>query len=227
QASGSVASEPRHRAQISRFLGRKALRQRPPLALVRDRMLALEPSGGRFVFIIDQTLCSRQGDKTENTYSTGNRQRRPRKGIRHNKYKHTRKRCHCFVMGLLLTPRGTRYPFRRCYRTKEYCEARRTKYLKQTELAAELIRELPLPDGADVVVLGDTAFDAVVIREACNRRKYSWIVPMNPERVLAGPKPRPKVRLLAEELTAGPFRAIRLDPNDGPYAAMRRRSAGR
>ncbi|WP_029630246.1 hypothetical protein, partial [Zavarzinella formosa] len=49
QASGSVASEPRHRAQISRFLGRKGLRQRPPLALVRDRMLALEPSGGRFV----------------------------------------------------------------------------------------------------------------------------------------------------------------------------------
>ena len=28
------------------------------------------------------------------------------------------------------------------------------------EAAADLIRELPLPEGADVVVLGDTAYDA-------------------------------------------------------------------
>ena len=65
---------------------------------------------GRWVLILDQTFCSQQGDQTENTYSTGNRHRRPRKGVRYNKYKHTRKRCHCFVMGLLLTPSGMRIP---------------------------------------------------------------------------------------------------------------------
>lgn len=227
QASGAIRSEPRHRAQICRFLSRKALRQRPLLPPLQAMLLALEPNPGRFLFLIDQTLSSQQGDQTENTYSTGNRRRRPRKGVRYNKYKHTRKRCHCFVMGLLLTPSGTRIPFRRCYYTKEYCVHKGMDYRKQTELAAEMIRELPLPAGADVVVLGDTAFDAEVIREACDERKYSWIVPMNPERVLAGRKPRPKVRWLAKELQAGQFQVIRLHPNRGPYVAMRRRSVYR
>lgn len=227
QAAGAVRSEPRHRAQICRFLGRKALRNRPLLPPLQAQLLALEPTQGRYLFLIDQTLSSQQGNKTENTYSSGNRRRRPRKGVRYNKYKHARKRCHCFVMGLLLTPSGTRIPFRRCYYTREHCAHKGLDYRTQTQLAAELIGELPLGAGADVVVLGDTAFDADVIRRACGERGYSWIVPMNPERVLAGPKPRPKVRSLAEGLQAGQFRAIRLHPNRGPYVAMRRRSAYR
>ena len=56
--------------------------------------------------------------------------------------------------------------------------------------------------GSAVVVLGDTAFDAKAIRTACEERKFSWIVPINPERVLAGEKPRPKVSSLSEDLTA-------------------------
>jgi hypothetical protein len=227
QAAGAVRSEPRHRAQICRFLGRKYLRKMRFVSSLQTQLLAMETKKGRFVFLMDQTLCSQQGDKTENTYSTGNRQRRPRKGVRYSKYKHTRKRCHCFVMGLLLTPSGMRIPFRRSYYTKEYCATKGMRYRKQTELAAELIAELPLPEGADVVVLGDTAFDAEVIREACAKRNYTWIVPMNPERVLAGPKPRPKVWSLAKELTAEEFKAIRLYPNQGEYVAMRRLSAYR
>jgi hypothetical protein len=190
-------------------------------------VLFLEAKGGRYVYLTDQTLCSQQGGKTENTYSTGNRKRRPRKGTRYSKYKYTRKRCHCFVMGLLITPSGARIPFRRCYYAKDYCAAKGRTYRKQTDLAAEMIRDLPLPEGTDVVVLGDTAFDAQVIRDACARRGYSWIVPMNPERVLAGAKPRPKVSSLAKELTAGQFQAIRLDPNQGEFVAMRRLSAYR
>ena len=190
QAAGAVRSEPRHRAQIGRFLGRASLHARSLVSALRAQLLAWESQkGGRFVFLVDQTMCSQQGVKTENTYSTGNRKRRPRKGRRHGQYKHTRKRCHCFVMGLLLTPSGIRIPFRRSYYTKEYCAKKDLPYRKQTELAAEMIRELPLPEGADVVVLGDTAFDAEVIRRACAERTYSWIVPMNPERVWAGPKP--------------------------------------
>jgi hypothetical protein len=227
QAAGAVRSEPRHRAQICRFLGRKFWRQMQMVSVLQAELLALETKKGRFVYLTDQTLCSQQGDKTENTYSTGNRQRRPRKGRRYGKYKHTRKRCHCFVMGLLLTPSGLRIPFRRCYYTKEYCEKKGMIYRKQTELAAEMIRELPLPEGADVVVLGDTAFDAEVIRAACAERDYKWIVPMNPERVLAGAKPRPKVWSLAKGLTAEQLKAIRLYPRKGNYVALRRVSACR
>jgi len=139
QAAGAVRSEPRHRAQIGRFLGRKHLRNRQLLSGLQAQVLAQEATGGRFVYLTDQTLCSQQGDKTENTYSTGNRQRRPRKGRRYSKYKHTRKKCHCFVMGLLITPSGVRIPFRRCYYTKEYCAQKGRAYRKQTDLAAEMI----------------------------------------------------------------------------------------
>jgi Transposase DDE domain len=228
QAAGAVTTEPRHRAQIGRFLARRYWRTRPLLPSLQAQLLTLEPQPNRrWVFILDQTLCSQQGAKTENTYSTGNRRRRPRKGRRYNTYTHTRKRCHCFVMGLLISPSGLRIPFRRCYFTKEYCLAKGRPYRKQTELAAQLIGELPLPDGADVVVLGDTAFDAQVIRQACDKRHYSWIVPMNPERVLAGPKPRPKVKSLVKGLKAKQFQPVRLYPGQGHYVAMRRVSAYR
>lgn len=226
-AASVVRSEPRHRAQIGRFLGRKSLHKHCLLSTLHAQVFAQESTSGRFVYLTDQTLCSQQGDHTENTYSTGNRKRRPRKGVRYSKYTHARKQCHCFVLGLLLTPSGTRIPFRRCYYTKEYCQKKGRPYRKQTELAAEMITDLPLPDGADVVVLGDTAFDAHVIRQACQKRQYSWIVPMNPERVLAGPKPRPKVSSLANELTAGQFKTIRLYPSKGRHVALRRLSAYR
>lgn len=227
QAAGAVRSEPRHRAQAGRFLERKYLRTMRPLSALQAQVLALEAKKGRFLYLTDQTLCSQQGNKTQNTYSTGNRKRRPRKGRRHGKYKHARKRCHCFVMGLLITPSGIRIPYRRSYYTQEYCAQTGRTYRKQTELAAEIIRELPLPEGADVVVLGDTAFDAKVIREACDERHYTWIVPMNPERVLADPKPRPKVWSLAKGLTAKQLKAVRLYPSKGDYVAMRRLSAYR
>jgi hypothetical protein len=110
-AAGAVRSEPRPRTPITRFLGRNYLRTRPLLSVVPTRVLALEPLGGRSVYLTDQTLCSQQGDKTENTYRTGNRQRRPRKGRRSSKYKHARKRGHCFVRGLLITPAAFAFRF--------------------------------------------------------------------------------------------------------------------
>ena len=131
------------------------------------------------------------------------------------------------MTGLLISPSGLRIPFRRYYYTKEYCEKKGRPYRKQTQLAAEMIRELPLPEGADVVVLGDTAFDAEVIRQASDERHYSWIVPLNPERVLAGAKPRPKVKSLVKGLKAKQFQPVRLYPGQGRYAAMRRVSAYR
>ena len=62
------------------------------------------------------------------------------------------------------------------YYTEAYCKAKKIAYRKQTELAAQLIRQLRCP-GSAVVVLGDTAFDAKAIRTACEERKFSWIVP--------------------------------------------------
>ena len=224
RAATAVRSEPRHRAQLCRFLGRRLLRRLSPAAVLRGQLLLMESrSSGRFFFLVDQTLSSQQGSKTENTFSTGNRQRRPRKGRRYGKYQRVRKTCHCFVKGLLITPSGIRIPFSRSYYTREYCEAKNRPYRTQTELAAERIADLPLPEGAQVVVLGDTAFDAKCIREACAKRQYTWVVPLNPERVLAGPKgTRPKGRSLINGLKADQLVTIRLHAGKGPLVAQRR-----
>ena len=37
-----------------------------------------------------------------------------------------------------------------------------------------------------MIVLGDTAYDAEVVQQACAARGYTWIVPANPERVDEG-----------------------------------------
>ena len=74
--------------------------------------------------------------------------------------KHARRSCHGFVCGLLLTPSGLRIPCCRSYYTEDYCKKRGFAYRTQIAWAAELIRTLPVPAGVEVVVLGDTAFEA-------------------------------------------------------------------
>ena len=228
QAAGVVRCEARHRAQISRFLARPRWRKRNINSILRQRLLEREDADGLFVYIIDATLTSQAGKKTENTYSTGNRKKRPRKGRRHGKYKHAQKNCHSFTMGLLVTPSGTRIPFCKPYHEREYCKKKGLVHRTTAEAAADLIRELPLPEGARVIVLGDTAYDSEVVRDACGDRGYSWIFPSNPERVLAGPKgKRPKVRSLLKDWSKWSRQTVRLAPGQGPYAVYRRLSPHR
>ena len=148
QAAGVVRCEARHRAQISRFLARPRWRKLNINSILRQRLLEREAADGLFVYIIDATLTSQAGKKTENTYSTGNRKKRPRKGRRHGKYKHAQKNCHSFTMGLLVTPSGTRIPFCKPYHEREYCKKKGLVHRTTAEAAADLIRELPLPEGA-------------------------------------------------------------------------------
>lgn len=227
QAAGAVRCDSRHRAQIGRMLKRPSFRSLGINSTLRNRLLQIESTKGLFLFLIDATLTSRSGKKTQNAYSTGNRQRRPRKGRRYGKQKHTRKNCHSFTMGLLITPSGVRIPFSIPYRTREYCRKKGLLHRTTAESAADLIRSLPLPEEARVLVLGDTAYDAEVVRAACADRSYDWIFPCNPERVLAGAKPRPKVRSLLKDWPQVSRQTIRLSPGQGPYVAYRRLSPHR
>ena len=228
QAAGVVRCEARHRAQISRFLARPRWRKLNINSILRQRLLEREAADGLFVYLIDATLTSQAGKKTENTYSTGNRKKRPRKGRRHGKSKHAQKNCHSFTMGLLVTPSGTRIPFCKPDHEREYCKKKGLVHRTTAEAAADLIRELPLPEGARVIVLGDTAYDSEVVRDACGDRGYSWIFPSNPERVLAGPKgKRPKVRSLLKDWSKWSRQTVRLAPGQGPYAVYRRLSPHR
>lgn len=180
---------------------------------------------GIWLFVLDETCCSQQGTKTENTFSTGNRQRRPRKGRRHSKKRYVRKTVHAFVVGLLITPGGLRLPHLKCYFTKEYAAQKKLPHRTQAELGADLIRDVKVPTTARVIVLGDTAYDAKVARQACDQRHFTWIVPMNPERVLAGPPgQRPKIRSLVLAQQPDQFVPVRLHPSEGAFVEQRRLS---
>jgi hypothetical protein len=220
QAAKAIRAQARHRAQVARFLARLHWsRDWVLLNAVAGLLLQAEARRrGTWLLILDQTYCGQQGQKTENTFSCGNRLRRPEKGRRYQKYKSAKRSCHGFVMGLLLTPSC------RCSDAQAYCRANKYAYQKQPELAAELIAQAVVPDGARVVGVGDTAFEAKVIRAACAARHFIWIVPINPERVLAGPAPRPKVRSLSDGLSAEAFEAVRLVPGTGAHVAQRRAS---
>ena len=178
-AAGSIATEPIHRGQLTRFLARSRWQRHDFNSPLRQALLARETRRGRFIFIVDATLVSQAGLKTQNTYSTGNRGRHPAQGRRYNKRKIVYKKVHSFTFGLLITPSGIRIPMQTPHYTQEYCQAHGLKHRTTAEAAAEMIRTLPLPPEAQVVVIGDTAYESQVVREACEQRGYLWIFPAN------------------------------------------------
>jgi len=228
QAACCIASDTIHRGQLTRFLARPRWQRDDFNAPLRMALLQMETSKGKFFFLIDATLSSQTGHKTQNTHSTGNRNRRPKKGRRYNKKKVVRKRCHSFTFGLLITPSGYRIPWQIPHYTKEYCAEKGLEHRTTAEAAADLILSLPLPEDADVVVLGDTAYDAKVVQQACADRKYIWITPVNSERVYEGPTgQRLQVRSRLKDWTSLSLKTIRLRASTGKYATYRRLSKWR
>jgi hypothetical protein len=228
QAAGSIASDTVHRGQLTRFLARPRWRKHDFNGPLRNALLQRESQQGVFLFLLDATLVSQAGQKTENTYSTGNRGRRQAKGRRYQKKKIIYKKCHSFTFGLLITPSGLRIPVQIAHHTKEYCEQHRLEHRTTAEAAADMIRGLPLPEGVEVVVIGDTAYDADVVRKACEARNYTWIFPANPERVYEGPRgKRPQLRSRLQDWPSLLLTTIRLRASQGPYAVYRRLSKWR
>lgn len=217
-----------HRAQPGRFLMRTRWRTMNILGQLTLKLLAGETFSDQYILIVDSTLVGHQGTTMENTYNTGNRKRRPQKNRRYKKYKYASKGCHCFVFALLLTPDGVRVPFYKPLYTKAFAKKKKLKRKTQAQLAAQIIDELPVPAGTSVMVLGDTAFDAQVMRQACNRRGFWWIFPCNANRVFAGPSgQRPRVQSRISQLSNDLFSTIRLSQTGGKYASQRRLSAHR
>jgi hypothetical protein len=227
-AAGAIASDSVHRGEVTRHLARPRWRKHDLNGPLRKALLARESKRGTFVFIVDATLVSQAGQKTENTYSTGNRGKRRAKKPRYGQKKVVYKKCHSFTFGLLICPSGIRIPMEIPHYTKEYCAAYSHEHRTTAEAAADMIRSLPLPQNAKVVVLGDTAYDAEVIRKACEERGYTWIFPANPERVYEGRKgQRPKLRSRLKDWEHLSPKRIRLHMSSGKYASLRRLSKWR
>lgn len=227
QAASAIVGEARHRGTIGRFLERHVNDLSRLCFHCAQQVLHLSQPRGCYAFIIDTTNVGHQGRHTPNTFSTGNRCRRPAKGRRYSKYRRALRSCHAFVWGLLITPDGRRIPSFLTYYTREYCAQRQRPHSTQADLAAKLVRDLLVPAGAEVVVLGDTAYESWQLRAACAERGFTWIMPANPERVLDGAKPRPKLWSLTKSLRSEMFAPVRLPLNRGSLVAMRRLSATR
>ncbi len=228
-AAGAIATDPIHRGEMTRFLARprwQAFDFNDPLVRM---LLAKEKKRGKFLFIIDATMVTQAGKKTQNTYSTGNRCRRQiKKGFRYNKKKVVFKKVHNFTFGLLITPSGIRIPMEIPHLTEEYCKEHRREHLTTAEAAAQMVRTLPLGDDAEVVVLGDTAYESSVVEQACEEQGYTWVFPANPERVYEGPTgKRAKLRSRLKDWTSLSLKTIRLRASTGKYADYRRLSKWR
>ena len=230
QAAGSIASDTVHRGELTRFLARPRWKKHDLTGPLRNALLKLESLRGKFLFLIDATLVSQAGKSAQNTFSTNNRQRigRKNKSTRYNKKKIVYKKCHSYTFGLLIGPSGMRVPFQIPHYTHEHCKEHGLAHHTTAEAAAEMIRTLPLPAGAQVTVLGDTAYDAEVVQHACAERGYVWVMPANPERVYQGVKGRrPKLRSRLKDWTSLSLQTIRLRASTGQYAEHRRLSKWR
>jgi hypothetical protein len=222
-AADAIRTDPRHRAQLVRFLARRgwSANWHTLAALAEQLLRCCYAEVGTWVFILDQTHHTTFGRHAQNTFSRGNKEARARRSGRRQK-KAPRHACHCFVFGLLLSPvTGTRLPCVRSYYTRDYCRrrgagatARRPApaFRTQTDLGAELVRALRVPGGCPVLVLGDTAFEAKQVRAACRARGFDWITPANPERVLAGRRDRPRLRGHCTHLSTESATPIALSP---------------
>jgi hypothetical protein len=188
QAACMIASRVLHRGQVTRFLERTRWKSRDFNEPLRAELLKWESRKGPFILVVDATLTSQQGKQTENTFSVQNRKQRGSKKKRYGKRKYPGKKCHSFTFGLLITPSGIRIPFQIPFKTVEYCKEYGLDRLTTAEAAAQMIRSLPLPAQAKVIVLGDTAYEADVVRKVCEERGYTWIFPANSSRVFAGRK---------------------------------------
>ncbi len=228
-AAGSIATEPIHRGELTRFLARPRWQKHAFNEPLMRMLLAKEKKRGKFIFIIDATMVTQAGKKTQNSFSTGNRTRRKiKKGCRYNKKKVVFKKVHCFTFGLLITPSGIRIPMQIPHFTEEYCQQHRLKHLTTAEAAAQMVRTLPLDDDAEVIVLGDTAYESSVVEQACEEQGYTWVFPANPERVYEGPTgQRPKLRSRLKDWTSLSLKTIRLRASTGKYADYRRLSKWR
>lgn len=228
QAAGSVASNTVHRGELTRFMARPRWQKHDFNSPLRAALLKRESKRGKFLFLIDATLVSQAGKKTKNTYSTGNRGRNSAKRRRYNKKKIVYKKVHSFTFGLLITPSGMRIPFEIPHYTIEYSNEHGIEHRTTAQSAAHMIRSLPLPPNTEVVVIGDTAYDAEVVRLACDEKGYIWIFPANQERVYEGPTgQRPKLRSRLKDWKSLSLKTIKLRASTGKYADYRRLSKWR
>ena len=183
--AGIVLGCREHASTISRRLRNAAWRTRDWFVCLYDQCLDdihdyERPPGQRqhracrsWMAVIDTTYHSTHAEQMENLIPMS-RRRRP--GGREA-------RQHAFVMGLLITECGMRIPLpRKSYYTETYCLQHNRRHRTQVQLAADMLRDIRLPDDIELTVVFDSAFDADVVHRICRQRGYRAVFPLDPNR---------------------------------------------
>lgn len=182
--AGSVLEHRHHVATISRRLVNPQWKTRDwyvtlyeDLRQEIDRWERRQAKGQRrqWIVAIDTTYHATMSEKMENLIVMSQPKDVRRQTTRQ----------HAFLLGLLLTDRGARIPLpRKSYYTEAYCRKHRRKFRTTVQLAADMLKELRVPDDVDLRVVFDSAFDAEVIHRVCRRRGFCAVFPLDPNRVL-------------------------------------------
>ena len=228
-AAGTIASAPVHRSQLTRFIARSRWKKMNINDPLRKKLMEMESRKGAFIVLVDGTLVGQSGKLTENTYSTGNRSKRPRKkGSRYNKYKRAPRSCHQWIFCLVITPSGHRIPYYLPHYTKEYCQAHAITPMSTTSSGARLVEQLDLPAKAEVYVIGDTAFDSEEFHKVCEKKGFYWINPVNSSRVFSVQHgKRPQVRTRLKDWNSLSLKSVKIHMSTSEYASYRRLSRWR
>jgi hypothetical protein len=126
--------------------------------------------------VIDTTYHSTHSEQMENLILMSRR--------RDPNARNTRQ--HAFVMGLLITECGMRIPLpRKSYYTEAYCQQHDRRHRTQVQLAADMLRDIRLPDDVELTVVFDSAFDADIVHRICRQRGYRAVFPLDPNRTLS------------------------------------------
>jgi hypothetical protein len=183
--AGSVLGHRHHVATISRRLMNPKWKTRDWYTTMYeglqkdiDRWERKQAKGRRrqWIVAIDTTYHATKSEKMENLIVMSRREDLRRRTTRQ----------HAFVMGMVMTDRGARLPLpRKSYYTEEYCRKHGRRFRTTVQLAADMLKDLHVPDEVDVVVVFDSAFDAEVIHRVCRRRGFCAVFPIDSNRVLA------------------------------------------
>lgn len=230
--SGSVLEGRHHVTTISRRLTNPQWKTRDWYVILYeglrqeiDRWERRQAKGQRrqWIVAIDTTYHSTMSEEMENLIVMSRRWDPRRQTMRQ----------HAFVMGLLLTEHGARIPLpRKSYYTESHCRKRRRKFRTTVQLAADMLKELRVPDDVDVVAVFDSAFDAWALHRVCRRRGFRAVFPLDPNRVLARTREQDAAWISGEKVVAWArrwsrqeFALIDLAMNSEDHVFARRRHA--
>ncbi|MBW6537472.1 MAG: transposase [Mariniphaga sp.] len=181
--AGKVLTESRNRSSISRFFS--TIKFNPDKILFSALMIILssftKQRKGVWFLVIDGTSTRRGGfAKIENAIKYREKKNNDKSGYPSTK-------AHMFLMGILLSPDGSRFPLPAMpYYTKEYCKKYRMKFKTQVELAVQMIHEMPVPPNMNkLCVLADEYFEGKTVHNACTEMGYSYIIPADSRRCLS------------------------------------------